>query len=296
VASPPSTAKPTDDVLVTVTNVYDSFYPWPDKTEIKELRIVQVHPKSTIQTNAPRLGHGGTDSNEQNGRSVLGSVPVESDGSASFFLPPGKPVYFQALDAKGVAIQTMMSDTYAVPGTSSLNCQGCHEPRYRTAHPGPNFPIASLRSPTPIKPEADGTRPMNFPRLIQPILDKKCNLGCHSTQAPVLTGGGAGFSTAYMNLYPYVTFYLSQEKGVGRPSGFSIKSHILPTNSIPGKINGARESKLYPLLEAGHKGVVLTAEELRRFAVWLDNNSDFYGHSANTLAQAKGEIVPPAVE
>jgi|GEM_PF-239123 len=284
------------DVIVTLVNVYDSFYPMPQNTEIKFLRIVQVHPKTTIQANSPRLGHGGTDANEQNGRSVLGTVPVESDGSASFLLPPGKPVYFQALDKDGVAVQSMMSDTYAIPGSTRLTCQGCHEPRYRTARPPKSMPIAMLRSPTPIVVEADGTKPMNFPRLIQPILDKKCNPGCHQTQAPVLTGGGSGFSTAYRNLAPYATYYLSNYPGIGRPSGFSRRAQTQPVRSIPGKFVGARTSRLYPLLEAKHKGVTLTPQELRAFALWLDNNSDFYGHPENIAAQARGEVVPPRIE
>jgi hypothetical protein len=55
-------------------------------------------------------------------------------------------------------------------------------------------------------------------------------------------------------------------------------------------------SKLYHLLEKGHKGVKLTEEEKRKFVLWLDCNSDFYGTYENLEAQRKGEVVYPILE
>ncbi|MGI6390263.1 MAG: hypothetical protein ACOX7Q_08725 [Kiritimatiellia bacterium] len=46
----------------------------------------------------------------------LGTVPVEADGSAYFEAPANMPLYFQALDAKGRAVQTMRSAVYLQPG------------------------------------------------------------------------------------------------------------------------------------------------------------------------------------
>jgi hypothetical protein len=40
----------------------------------------------------------------------------------------------------------------------------------------------------------------------------------------------------------------------------------------------------------------LPPEDLHRIALWLDSNSDFFGAYENTEAQARGEIVRPAVE
>jgi hypothetical protein len=280
-----------------VVNVYDALLPWPEKTEIKGIRVVQIHPKSTPNNNSPRLGHGATQANDQNGRSILGWAPVESDGSASFLMPAGKPVYFQALDADGVAIQSMMSDTYAIAGSTRLTCQGCHENRHRTAHPPKTMPQAMLREPSKLQAEPDGTKPINFPRLIQPILDKHCNsASCHETVKPVLTkGGGGGWYTSYNNLRPYITFYLSFNKGVV-PNAFSRAAQTDPIMSIPGKTNTANASALYPLVKSGHHGASLSAQELRAFAVWLDNNSDFYGHEQDLGAQAQGQVVPPSIE
>ena len=75
--------------------------------------------------NTPSLGV----SHEETGKFVLGTVPVESDGSAYFRIPSGMSVFFQALDADGFALQTMRSLTYVQPG-QTLSCIGCHESRY----------------------------------------------------------------------------------------------------------------------------------------------------------------------
>ena len=91
---------------------------------VKELRVVQIFPKSTYVGNDPAIGFAG----EENGRAILGTVPVESDGSAHFRVPQGKAVLFQALDANGFAVQTMRSLTYVQPGERT-SCVGCHESR-----------------------------------------------------------------------------------------------------------------------------------------------------------------------
>jgi hypothetical protein len=70
---------------------------------VKALRVVAVPPKVQPLMNQPSLGV----SAEDPGKFVLGTVPVETDGSANFRLPSGVPVFSQALDARGFAVQTM---------------------------------------------------------------------------------------------------------------------------------------------------------------------------------------------
>ena len=112
-----------DTGTMVVTDVYQGLGDVPRGT-IKELRIVQVFPKSTWLVNQPRMGVAG----EENGRAILGTVPVEADGSAYFEVPAGKPVLFQALDERGMAYQTMRSLTFVQPGEQT-SCIGCHEHR-----------------------------------------------------------------------------------------------------------------------------------------------------------------------
>ena len=88
---------------VGVVDVYNSRYEFPKDVPIKALRVWQVLPKVEPFVGIPRLGV----TDEQPGRQCLGTVPVEDDGSAYFKIPVNVPVYFQALDADGCAVQTM---------------------------------------------------------------------------------------------------------------------------------------------------------------------------------------------
>lgn len=114
---------------------------------IKRLRIVQVLPKSTPGINRPPVGLP----NASPGKQVLGTVPVEPDGSAYFHAPAGVPLSFQALDERGQAVQIMRSITYLQPGENA-SCIGCHEPRTtappRHAWPGAR-PAALRHHPQP---------------------------------------------------------------------------------------------------------------------------------------------------
>jgi len=59
-------------------------------------------------------------------RRVLGTVPVEADGSALFRIPANTPVAVQPLDREGKALQQMRSWFTGMPG-EVLSCVGCHE-------------------------------------------------------------------------------------------------------------------------------------------------------------------------
>ena len=159
---------------VALMNVYDSTLPFPTNTVIKYLRIMEVLPKTTPDHVTPHMGYA----QEKPGRRVLGTVPVESDGSAYFTLAADTPIFFQALDAKKEAVQSMRSLTYVKPG-ETLVCAGCHEKRGRA--PAMNVqPVAVQRAPSTITPEVEGSSPFSYPRLVQPVLDAKC-VSCHQT-------------------------------------------------------------------------------------------------------------------
>lgn len=58
--------------------------------------------------------------------SILGTVPVEKDGSAHFTMPANTPVSVQPLDAQGQALQLERSWFVGMPG-ERVSCIGCHE-------------------------------------------------------------------------------------------------------------------------------------------------------------------------
>ncbi len=123
--------------------------PGIERGAVKRLRIVGVLPKVQPHMNTPSLGV----SHEETGKFVVGTVPVESDGSAYFRIPSGLSVFFQALDGDGFALQTMRSLTYVQPG-QTLSCIGCHESR--NAAPGSQSMLALARGPSRITPGCGG--------------------------------------------------------------------------------------------------------------------------------------------
>jgi cytochrome c553 len=261
-----------------VTDVYQGLGDVPRGT-IKELRIVQVFPKSTWLANKPRMGVAG----EENGRAILGSVPVESDGSAYFQVPAGKPVLFQALDAHGMAYQTMRSLTFVQPGEQT-SCVGCHEHRMASPPLRSHTPLALRRPPSSIQPGSLGGRPFGFVEVVQPLLDQHC-VRCHGSEK---AEGDLDLSGR-----PYQGFTRSYVSLCGTPDAWKSRAfdptqarlHLVPRfvqrNQIqqtpPGGVYGARGSRLMQLLLEGHEGVQLSDDAIRRLAAWIDLNAIFYG-------------------
>jgi hypothetical protein len=273
--------------LAGLVNVYNSLYPFPKGTLIKALRIIQVLPKTTPLIDEPKIGYG----SEKGARVVLGTVPVEVDGSAYFSLPAEKPVYFQALDERGLAVQSMRSDTYVHPGQRLL-CRGCHEPRHSAPIVGQGLPLAFRRPPSRIQPDVEGSNPFSFPRLVQPVLERNC-VACHEKEpeAPDLRKGNWKKNrdyryTSYDNLREYA---FSFDNARGKYDPWTIP------RTTPGQF-GALASKLYEILSHEHHGVKLSKEDFHRITLWLDCNSDFFGSYENIEAQARGEIVRPTLE
>ena len=67
--------------------------------------------------------------------------------------------------------------------------------------------------------------------------------------------------------------------------------------TIPGRF-GARASKLYGMLAAGHHDVKFSEEDLHRIALWLDCASLFYGvyEKEGGEEQLRGAIAQPTLE
>jgi len=282
-------AKATDipQETILVANVYDSDFTWPEGSKVKALRIIQVLPKTTPPPNQPRIGVG----NQTNARAVLGTVPVESDGSAYFEAPVGKAIYFQALDERGMAIQSMRSATYVHPG-EQMTCSGCHEPKHRAPIASMARPIALARPPSKLQSDVDGSNPFNFVRLVQPVLERNC-VSCHRQENALdlsdTIEGPNGWTRSYKNLAEKHGFYFHVSNG-------SIKQGIHGgSRTIPGKF-GAKASNLMKYMDARHYDVTLSEEDRHRVILWLDCNSEFYGSYENTLAQAHGQIVQPTLD
>ena len=261
-------------------NVYAASPPLPAGS-VRRLRITQVLPKTTEGRDRPAVGLAGG----APGKQVLGTVPVEPDGSAHFVAPAGVPLLFQALDDRGQAVQVMRSATYLQPGETT-SCIGCHEPRTAAALP-PTSLRALRRTASRIRPAPDGARPFSYPLLVQPVLDRHC-VRCHSAaggrkppKGIVLTGEPQGHYTASYNaLAPRV------------PVSSDTNGESL---SRPGRF-GARGSGVMRMLlrkEKGHTALALTAGDIERLATWMDTNALFYGtfDPADQRRQQRGQRI-----
>jgi hypothetical protein len=285
----PATIQKPAEATLSVINVYDSIRPWPDGTKIKALRVFHALPM-TVPSGPLRAHETGmrivtAGDSVVIARRVLGTVPVEADGSAHFTVPANRELFFQALDQQGMAVQSMRSATYLREG-ERLVCQGCHEPKHRAPQPLTAAPLALRRDPSRIVPDVDGSNPFSYPRLVQPVLDRKC-AACHEAQRskgapnlgrePIQTA----FYASYVSLAPRFGFY----------------DYGDAYRTTPGQF-GAKASKLWEILERGHYDVKLSPDERHRIALWLDCCSMFYGvyEKEEGEKQLRGEIARPTLE
>ncbi|MHC4084092.1 MAG: HzsA-related protein [Planctomycetota bacterium] len=227
---------------------------------VKKLRIVGVPPKIQPVMNSPNLGV----SSEDPGKFVLGTVPVEEDGSAYFRVPSGVSIFFQALDVKGFAVQTMRSLTYVHPN-QTLSCIGCHESR-ELAPEINSRPLAALRGPSRIKPGPEGSWPLRFDMLVQPVLDKLC-VSCHRE--------GSDNEKARH-------FVLTQSKSYENLLSFAdndLKNLVFERDSSVVGYCPSRQSKLLTILtdEKSHEGVRLDSDSFNRLVTWIDTYAQRQG-------------------
>ncbi|MFH1268810.1 MAG: discoidin domain-containing protein [Planctomycetota bacterium] len=241
---------------VLLVNVYRGL-PSIERGTIRELRLVGVPAKDHPVMNSPAMGLTRHDP----GKFVLGTVPVEPDGSAHFRVPSGVSFFMQALDREGMAVQSMRSAIYVQPG-EQFTCVGCHEPR-NTAPPNV-VPVAARREPSRIAPGPEGSWPLDFRVLVEPVMEKHC-VGCHRPEAE-----GAEFDLTAAHAYDSLV-------GYGDPS---LRTHVVTRHRQGRSIAGAcaaRRSPLLALLAEGHYDVELEPGDRQRLITWMDTYAQRLG-------------------
>ena len=242
---------------------------------VKQLRVFTYHfayHEMGGQTN--RVGLDGP----WDIKRVLGTVPVEADGSAYFRVPANTPISVQPLDGDGQALQLMRSWMSAMPG-ETLSCVGCHD--RQNSSPPTAKSLALAKPPAPITPWYGPERGFSFIREVQPVLDRLC-VGCHDgkTEAghvavpdlhaapPVHPQAG---DANYNNSTQFTPAYLALRCYV---RGHTIESdlHLLTPCEF-----SADTTELSQLLRAGHHGVKLDAEAWARLITWIDLNTPAHG-------------------
>ena len=257
-----------------VTDVYQGLTRIP-RGEIKALRLVAVPAKLHPTMNYPSIGI----THDDPGKCVLGTVPVEADGSAYFRAPAGVILFFQALDARGIALQTMRSATHVQPG-QTLGCIGCHE--HRQQAPPVRPVLATRRAPSPITAGPVGSWPLRFDQLVQPLLAAQCTQ-CHNPQGTNALAARFDLTPAraYNTLVAFGKPSLQDQVWDGYHRGTSTEGEGL-----------ARKSALLAWLDrpAGHYGVALSAEARDRLVTWMDTYAQRLGQFSEAQERALVEF------
>lgn len=235
--------------------------------EIKRLMVLETLPKPINFTGGmDPLTYGGSFTLER----ILGTVPVEPDGSAYLEVPAMRGLFFVALDEQGIAVKRMQSFLAVQPG-EVIGCVGCHEQRTQTNLA--NADLAALRRPpSRIEPIEDYPDVFDFPRDVQPILDRHC-VGCHGYEKTdrggpyagklILTGDrGPMFSHAYFSMTVRQLFRDGRN---------------LPVSNYPPRTLGSPASRILQMLDGTHYGVQATAREKTMLRLWIDSGAPYPG-------------------
>ncbi|MDR0871439.1 MAG: hypothetical protein LBN39_11670 [Planctomycetaceae bacterium] len=284
-----------------------------ERGTVKELRVVALEFRAGgIEKNGNHGPAGGAlvstpiavDNGSWDVKRVLGTVPVEKDGSAYFEVPAQTPVYFQLLNKHGETVQTMRSWSVLQPG-EMFSCIGCHEPKAATmnnpeSRGGTIRTLALRREPKkPVDTLAAGLSPQtgfSFAQTIQPILDANC-VSCHiggkkddgspapfsllgkafvPTQERKVNMAGRQFSESYINL---------TQGGKANEFVNWLGVQLGPPMVLPNTA-GAVKSKLPRMFDSSfnlaalpeyHKDIVLSDTDCRKIAMWIDLLVPFSG-------------------
>jgi len=277
----------------------------------KAIRVIQMDPKTyttwhkTVQHDGPAVSV----TQAEGVKRILGTVPIERDGSIAFQVPPGEAIFFEMLDAEGRAIHVMRSFTNVMPG-EVRGCFGCHEsqqlaPGVQIATSG----IAMTRGAKPPVPPPWGVEEsISYVRFAQPVLDKYC-ADCHQnpeheayaklnmTFRPS-THAWKGWVYSRDDISPFAEPYLTLVSGPTAWGGpkprdernvpknlagvFVVEGYgqndpdnlkTLPPYSVYSPVS----TLIHNAMSGEHHGVKVTGEDLERLIAWVDCNGPYLG-------------------
>lgn len=236
--------------------------------QVKALRIWEQVPKKyntearRVYDHYPVIGFG-----TYYVKNCYGTVPVDENGAAYFYAPSNREIYFQALDKSGKEISRMGSVTQITTG-EEVSCIGCHEDRISAPPHNPAAMKRLNRKPDRIIPPHWGAGPVDYVKMVQPVLDRNC-VQCHSGADPQGRLDLSGDKNRFFNMsfsslcsQKWIDYYWLNPG---------------PTGVLPALKTGSWTSKLTDLIEKGHHDVSLTDNEKRALYAWIDSNAIYYG-------------------
>jgi hypothetical protein len=233
--------------------------------EVAELLVLESLPKPVNFTGGMEpLSYGGTFTLER----IVGTVPVAADGSAHFELPANRAFFFVALDRHGRSVKRMQSFTSVMPGERT-GCVGCHESRLEApANVSGRSGTALAAAGPPAKPIPVPGVPavMDFPRDVQPVLDRHC-VRCHN---PGKRSGGILLTGDRGPVYSHSYFTLSARRLVA-------DGRNLPQSNYPPRAIGDSASPLLAKTDGTHHDVSLPETDQRLLRCWINSGAAWPG-------------------
>lgn len=219
-----------------------------------------------------------------NVKHILGTAPVEADGSFQIQVPAGVAVHFQLLDERQRALQTMRSFSGVMPG-EVRGCVGCHEGQSRSSTYAADA-LALRRPPSVLTPPAWGTESISFERLVQPVLDRyctRCHNGSEASPVPNLRGTpGKGVASplhpgTIVFSEPYLYLIRSGVAGVIGAEEYDQRDPAA-YRTLPPMTHLSYRSRLLEIAESGqHHGVEVDEASRQQLIGWIDANGPYRG-------------------
>jgi hypothetical protein len=258
------------------------------REKVRFLRVLQMdHKTYSLWGRDARFSGPAVSPLQDDGvKRILGTVPVEADGSVYFKAPPGVVLYFQLLDEHQRALQTMRSSTGLLPG-ERRGCVGCHE--QHTTAPVNTTGLALQRAPCDLTLPPWGTASVGYERLVQPVLDRYC-VNCHSGEGEgqaqpnlALRRGDGVFKEPYLTLIGPIGFGLNNKPHTPGLAGALMCENY--EQSDPASYATLRPlqhlsytSPLIDLCLSGrHYDVKLEPADLQALIGWVDANCPYRG-------------------
>ncbi len=297
--------RPGGEAVCFVADVYRGMPEVPRGT-IKWLRIAQhvpwpYDPEQGTQDYIPGVaGSRHLGFNSWSPVRVLGTVPVEPDGSAHFTVPAETAVYFQALDEREMEVRRMRSFVSLKAG-EVRGCHGCHESGARTPEVAAGFGRALARAPSaPVPPPWGAERLLDYEELVQPIFDRHCG-ECHGNASPEGEIDLSRVRAADGLLRSYHT--LMGSRGDGKVSAVALVSTADRFSgaavTAPKQFGAHRSPLIRTLLDdrLHREHVTLTPDEWTALVTWVDANAPYFGRFLNKRPKCGGparrEASPP---
>ena len=262
---------------LTLLNVYDGRnMAGVPHGSIKKLLVLETLPKPINFTGGMEpLTYGGSFTLER----IVGTIPVEEDGSAFMELPALRSLLFVALDENDMSIKRMQSFLNVMPGESTT-CIGCHENRTATPIAAPTTALATRRPPS--KPISYAGIPdvIDYPRDVQPVWDRNC-VSCHNPDKREghfnLSGHrGPMYSISYSNIMTGTHSALENEH-YGQET-LVADGRNRPLGNYPPRTLGSSASALCTkYCRKEHYGVELSEREKTLVRLWIETGATYPG-------------------